>query len=104
MIEKKEKEFEDLVRWVTNIDLLIKNIMSKNAKNAKNEGSFHENSFNNVSYNTIVSSFMTLLDSKCLNKELHITGLTLLRKLVEVENRELTSPAADWSGEDWADY
>ena len=70
MIEKKEKEFEDLVRWVTNIDLMITNIMSTNAKNAKNEGSFHENSFNNVSYNTIVSSFMTLLDSKCLNKEL----------------------------------
>lgn len=39
-----------------------------------------------------------------MNKELHITGLTLLRKIIEVENKGLTSPAADWDGEDWLDY
>lgn len=47
---------------------------------------------------------MSLLDAKCMSKEMHITGLTLIRKIIEVENRELTSPAADWSGEDWQDY
>lgn len=47
---------------------------------------------------------MSLLDSKCMNKDLHITGLTLLRKIIEVENKELVTPAADWSGEDWEDY
>ena len=47
---------------------------------------------------------MTLLDSKCLGTELHITGLTLLRKIVEVENKELVTPAADWNGEDWEPY
>jgi hypothetical protein len=61
-------------------------------------------SFVNVSYNPIVSSFMTLLDSKCLSKELHITGLTLLRKLVEVENKEYVNPAADWEGSAWEKY
>ena len=99
MIEQKEREFEVLVLWVTNIDQRINNIMANNAK--INQDSFNMNSFVNVSYNPIVSSFMTLLDSKCLSKELHITGLTLLRKIVEVENKELVTPAADWSGEDW---
>lgn len=47
---------------------------------------------------------MTLLDSKCLTKDLHITGLTLLRKIIEVENKEITSPSADWDGEEWAEY
>jgi len=99
MIEQKEREFEVLVLWVTNIDQRINHIMANNAK--INQDSFNMNSFLNVSYNPIVSSFMTLLDSKCLSKELHITGLTLLRKIVEVENKELVTPAADWSGEDW---
>jgi hypothetical protein len=86
---------------VTNIDQRISNIMAHAA------GGGHRssvNAFSNVSYDPIVSSFMTLLDSKCLGTELHITGLTLLRKIVEVENKELTSPAADWSGEDWEPY
>lgn len=47
---------------------------------------------------------MTLLDSKCLSKDLHITGLTLLRKIVEVENKEQVTPSADWDGEEWSNY
>lgn len=47
---------------------------------------------------------MSLLDSKCLGKDLHITGLTLLRKIVEVENKEQVTPSADWEGEDWYKY
>lgn len=102
MIEQKEREFESLVLWVTNIDLRINNIMSHQARKCGED--FKLESFANVSYNPIVSSFMTLLDSKCLTKELHITGLTLLRKIIEVENKELTSPSADWEGDDWSDY
>ena len=102
MIEQKEREFEALVLWVTNIDQRINNIMANNAK--VNQDSFNMKSFLNVSYKAIVSSFMALLDSKCLSKELHITGLTLLRKIVEVENKELVTPAADWQSEDWEEY
>lgn len=102
MIEQKEREFEVLVLWVTNIDIRINYIMANQAK--INQDSFNLKSFVNVSYNPIVSSFMTLLDSRCMTKELHITCLTLLRKIIEVENKELTSPAADWDGEDWASY
>ena len=47
---------------------------------------------------------MSLIDSNCLSKEMHITGLTLLRKLVEVENKELTTPAADWESDEWELY
>ena len=103
MIEQKEREFEALVLWVTNIDQRINNIMANSAK-VSGDASFNTKSFLNVSYKAIVSSFMALLDSKCLSKELHITGLTLLRKIVEVENKELVTPAADWASEDWEEY
>ena len=102
MIEQKEREFEVLVLWVTNINQRINNIMAYTAQ--RNQDSFNVKSFQMVSYNPIISSFMTLLDSKCLSKDLHITGLTLLRKIVEVENKENTTPAADWGGEDWENY
>ena len=102
MIEQKEREFEALVLWVTNIDLRINNIMEHQAKISGDD--FNTNSFSNVRYNAIVSSFMSLLDSKCLSKDLHITGLTLLRKIIEVDNKEITSPSADWEDEEWSDY
>jgi len=35
---------------------------------------------------------------------MHITGLTLLRKIVEVENKEIVTPSADWTGEEWDKY
>ncbi len=35
---------------------------------------------------------------------MHLTGIKLLRKVVEVENREFVSPAADWDTEDWDEY
>lgn len=102
MLEQKEREFEQLVLWVTNIDHRINYIMSNQAKDSTD--TFNANAFKNVSYNPIVSAFMSLLDSKCMSKEMHITGLTLIRKIIEVENKELTSPAADWGGEDWQEY
>jgi hypothetical protein len=83
---------------VTNIAGRIEIIMS----NAANGGNV--DSFRNVNYSTIVSAFMALLDSKCMDKDLHITGLTLLRKIVEVENKDLVTPSADWDAEDWDQY
>ena len=77
--------------------------MKYNAQQSDSKDVFNPKSFSNVRYTAIVSSFMTLLDSRCMTKELHITGLTLLRKLVEVENKDLVTPAADWESEDWAE-
>lgn len=68
------------------------------------DSSFNSKSFENVSYSPIICSFMTLLDSKQLQKDLHITGLTLLRKIVEVENKEIVTPSADWEGDDFSKY
>ena len=98
MILQKEREFEALVLWVTNIAGRIEIVMS-----SFSNGIYVE-SFRNVNYSTIVSAFMALLDSKCMDKDLHITGLTLMRKIVEVENKELVTPSADWSAEDWEQY
>jgi hypothetical protein len=103
MIEQREREFELLVLWVTNIDERIKTIMQYNARNSPAKELFNPRSFANVTQQSVVSSFMILLDSRCLEKELHITGLTLLRKLVEVENKELVTPAADWESDDWVE-
>lgn len=103
MIDKKEREFEDLVLWVTNIDNRISFIMQQNAMST-GDTRFFQQSFENVSFKPIVASFMKLLDSQCLKKDLHITGLTLLRKIVEIENKEQLTPSADWQGEDWFEY
>lgn len=65
---------------------------------------FSPKSFDNVSFEPIVCSLMKLLDSQSLKKDLHITGLTLLRKIVEVENKEQVTPSSDWEGEDWSLY
>lgn len=75
--------------------------MKYNAVNSPAKELFNPRSFANVTQQSVVSAFMVLLDSRCLEKELHITGLTLLRKLVEVENKELVTPAADWESDDW---
>lgn len=104
MLEQREREFELLVLWVTNIDNRINCIMKHTALRGPTRDAFNLRSFANVNYEAIVSSFMTLLDSKCLSKEMHITGLTLIRKLIEVENKELVTPAADWESEDWSQY
>ena len=104
MLEQREREFELLVLWVTNIDNRINCIMRHAAMQGPSKEAFNLRSFANVNYEAIVSAFMSLLDSKCLSKEMHITGLTLIRKLIEVENKELVTPAADWEDYDWSSY
>jgi len=42
-----------------------------------------------------------MLDQKHLNKDLHISGLKVIRKIVEIENAEFLTPAADWDTDDW---
>lgn len=103
IIEQKEREFEDLVLWVTNIEGRINVIMKSNAY-IRGDKDFNIKQFENVNSKNVICSFMTLLDAQCLDKQLHITGLTLIRKLVEVENKEMVTPSADWSGDEYAEY
>jgi len=44
------------------------------------------------------------LDARVLTKELQITGLSILRKIIEMENKEKVTPSADWNTEDWVNY
>lgn len=60
-----------------------------------------------LQFGQIVQSFLSFLNTESsagLSKELHITGLKILRKIVEVENKELKTPAAEWDNEDWENY
>ena len=61
-------------------------------------------SFINVSFETVVSSCMTLIDSQSLSKDLHILGLTLLRKCVEIGNPDNNEPSSDWETDDWIQH
>ena len=45
-----------------------------------------------------------MLDKRELSKQLHLIGLQIIRKLVEVENRNLLTPAADWDTDDYIEF
>ena len=47
---------------------------------------------------------MRLLDARVLSKDLQMAGITMLRKIIEVENLHLQTPAADWDTDDWVEY
>ena len=64
-------------------------------------GSGGGNPFSNVRFSPLITALLELLDAQILSKELQLTGIKLIRKIVEVENAELVTPAADWDSEDW---
>jgi hypothetical protein len=39
-----------------------------------------------------------------LSKQLQIAGLAILRKIIEMENKDLVIPSADWDTDDWVAY
>jgi hypothetical protein len=43
------------------------------------------------------------MDKGCMEKDFHVTGLTLLRKVVESENKQMTTPAVDWRDDEYED-
>lgn len=45
-----------------------------------------------------------MLDKKNLRKDLHLIGLKLLSKIIEVENTELLTPSADWDTDEWIEH
>jgi hypothetical protein len=46
---------------------------------------------------------LRLLDARVLDKKLHLTGIKILRKIIEVENLTTTDPAVDWE-DGWTRY
>ena len=83
----KEQEFIELVTWVSEVGPKSKQIMGK--------GDF--NPFSNLNYDNVVLSLLRLLDSRQLTMELQIAGLSILRKIIEMENQGVSVPSADWN-------
>ena len=56
-----------------------------------------------IEFGEIITSLLELLDTdgQTLSKELQITGLKILRKIIEVVNRDMITPAAEWDTDDW---
>ena len=92
-----ELEFEELVLWITNIELRVRDIVM-----ASNQ--YTEESFENLTFASIVSALLQMLDKRELSKQLHLIGLQIIRKLIEVENRNLLTPAADWDTDDYIEF
>jgi hypothetical protein len=63
-----ELEFEELVLWITNIELRVSDIVQ-----ASNQ--YTEESFENLTFASIVSAILQMLDKKELTKQLHLIGL-----------------------------
>jgi hypothetical protein len=61
-------------------------------------------SFENLTFYSIVSSILQMLSRNELSKQLHLIGLQIIRKLVEVENKNLFTPAADWDTDDYIEF
>jgi hypothetical protein len=62
---------------------------------------FNEQSFQHVTCAHVLSALMSLMDKACMEKDAHVTGLTLLRKVVESENKQMTTPAVDWKDDEY---
>ena len=45
-----------------------------------------------------------MLDKRELSKQLHLIGLQIVRKLIEVENKDLITPSAEWDTEDYLEF
>lgn len=43
-------------------------------------------------------------NSGILNNEMSLFGLKIFRKLIEIENKELSTPASDWNNDEFEQY
>ncbi len=45
-----------------------------------------------------------MLDKRELSKPLHTIGLQIMRKMIEIENKNCFTPAAEWDTEDYIEF
>lgn len=95
VIEEFEQEFKSLVFQV----IFIKK------KSEKSSESLTVGTPNIIEPKDILKSLIKITDiNSNIDKDLRRLSLKILRKFVEFENKELTTPAADWDSEDWNKY
>jgi len=52
-----------------------------------------------------LSSLISLTDTNSsIEKDLRKVSLKILRKTIELENKDHTTPAAQWDSDDWMKY
>jgi hypothetical protein len=60
---------------------------------------------NTLETKDILKSLIKLTDVQSeIDKDLRKTALKILRKIIEMENKDLTTPAAEWDTDDWSKY
>ena len=79
LVRLTEQEFENFVKYICDIE---KNVVKYLAPN-------HEQ-FRNLSFKTVLTAILRLLDARILDKKLHLIGIKILRKTIEVENVHTT--------------
>lgn len=92
-----EQEFEELVLWFTNIEQRVNDTVSQNSK-------YNVEAFKNVTFPNLISALLQMLDKRELSKPLHSIGLQILRKIIEVENRNCITPSAEWDTDDYIEF
>jgi hypothetical protein len=95
--EMIEKEFEELVSWFVNIEDRVKDVVAGNSD-------YQLESFSQLTFPNIVKALLEMLDKRELSKPLHSIGLQIVRKLIEAENKNCLTPAAEWDTEDYIDF
>ena len=63
------------------------------------------NGKNTLETKVILKSLIKLTDVQSeIDKDLRKTALKILRKIIEMENKEFTTPSAEWDTDDWSKY
>jgi hypothetical protein len=86
-----EQEFESIVNSIVNIK----------KKSIKGFGGLCT-----LQTSQLITSLVKLTDETGIqiDKTLMPISLKILRKVIEMENTNITTPAADWSTEEWIDF
>ena len=60
---------------------------------------------NTIESTDILKSLVSITDvNSDIDKDLRKTSLKILRKIIEMENKALTTPAAEWDTDDWIKF
>ena len=90
LIKEFETEFEDLVMYIIQIQ-------------QKTQKAFDGN--NTLIVKEIINALISISDTdSSIERPLRIVCLKIIRKVVELENKTLTTPAFEWDTEDWENF
>ena len=90
LLEEFEEEFSGLVFYITQIE-------------TKTDVAFGGS--NTLGVKEVINALIKISDiDSDIDKSLRIVCLKIIRKVVELENKNMNTPAIDWDGEDWENF